>query len=109
MTDNAQATPAQAQQPPAAPPPVLTEEQQIESIKIFLFQGLMKSYSEMSLQIKRLPIDPNLVRIMIEKLDDVWVWVKESFNVLQISLPKPPQDESKSQAKRKEKQKKKKR
>lgn len=109
MTDTEQAgvSPSQAPQPPA--PPILTEEQQIESIKMFLFQGIAKSYNEMSVQIKRLPVDPNLVRIMIEKLDDVWVWVKESFNVLQISLPKPPQPESHHQEKLKEKHKKKKR
>jgi hypothetical protein len=98
----------QTQQPvppvPAAPQP-LTEEQQIEQIKLFLFQGILKNYQDYLAAIQRLPLAEGLKFKIIGHLDDSWVWVKEAFNVLQITLPKPPQPESKSKTKRKAAQK----
>ena len=94
MTDNIAHLPVPPQSPPQVPPqpvPQMTEEQQIESIKGFLFQGSLKHYQDFSAGINRLPMDGNLKRIIIEKLDDAWLWVKEGFQVLQIQLPKPPE------------------
>lgn len=108
MTDNIAQLPVTPQTPPQVPQPPMTDEQRIDSIKIFLFQGCLKHYQEFSGSINRLPVDANLKRIVIEKIDDVWLWVKEAFNVLQIQLPRPPQVESKSQQKRKKAQKSKK-
>lgn len=93
---------------PQTPPSLLTEAEQIESIKSFLFQGLLKSYQEFSAGINRLPADANIKRITIERLDDAWLWVKEMFYVLQIELPKSPEVPTKSQKKRRAVQKNKK-
>ena len=71
--------------------PQLTEQEQIESIKNFLFQGVLKPYQDLSNAINRLPVDANLKRITIEKLDDAWLWVKEAFQVLDVQLPKEPE------------------
>lgn len=110
MTDNnvVSMTP----QDPAIPQQPLTDEQRIDSIKMFLFQGILKHYQEFSASINRLPCDQNLKRIIVEKVDDTWLWVKEAFNVLQIQLPQPLEATkvpSKTQSKSKKIQKSKKR
>lgn len=112
MTDNVQQVQNPPQTPPQAPQPQLTDEQRIEAIKNFLFSEMLKCYQEFSVKINNLPIDGNLKRIIIEKLDDSWLWVKESFNVLQIQLhTAQPKEEApaKSQQKRHKAQKSKKR
>lgn len=102
----------QSQQPtsPQMPQQPQTDAERIDAIKLFLFQGSLKHYQEFSSGVQRLPCDSNLKRIILEKLDDAWLWVKEAFQVLQIELPKPPQVvPSKSAQKRKKAQKSKKR
>lgn len=74
---------------PQAPQP-MTNEQRVEAIKTFLFQNVMKKYQDLSGDVNNLCIDQNLKRIIIEKLDDAWLWVKEAFNVLQVQFPEEP-------------------
>lgn len=89
MTDTTQQVAPQAPQTP------MTNEQRIDAIKTFLFGEHLKYYQALSGEINKLPTDANIKRIIIEKLDDVWLWVKEAFNVLNIVLHDEPKVEVK--------------
>jgi hypothetical protein len=90
MTDNVAVLPTPPQTPPQVPSQPTTDAERIDAIKTFLFQGCLKQYQDLSASITRLSVNDNLKRIIIEKLDDAWLWVKEAFQVLQIELPQPP-------------------
>lgn len=85
MTDNANVS----AQPPVEQPQ-LTPEQQVESIRNFLFEGVVKHYNGLSQAVTRLPVNANLKRLATEQLDTAWLWIKECFQVLEINLPEPP-------------------
>jgi hypothetical protein len=104
MTDTQAATPVEPAQPAQ---PLLTEEQQIDSIKTFLFQGIFKNFQDYSAAIQRLPLNENMKRIILEWADTSWVWVKEAFNVLEIKLPQAVEVKKEKQRATKKKAKKK--
>lgn len=62
-----------------------TQEQKDAATRDLLFTTYHQQYMAMSDFLKKLPINPNLLGIILTHLDTSFLWAKESFNVMQFS------------------------
>lgn len=92
--------------PPSVEQIELTPEEKIESIKTYLFTGVLRNFQAYSDSIARLPVDDSLKMIIRLFNDTTWLWVKEAFQVLKIESPAAPRAEKKKKVKQKKKKRK---
>lgn len=66
-----------------------TNTESVDKYRNDLFSSFLDIYKMHSNFIRKLPIPENLKQIILTRLDDSYLWTKESFLMLSLAIPTP--------------------